>query len=607
MNKTTSINLNSIPYTIDEDAYKLLKTYLTNLENYFKSHNADTDPDDIKEIIKDIEARIEEIMSEKTRQGALVISLENVQSTISTVGEPYQIENEEDKDENNESFSSEAKAKHSKSYKKLFRNPDNQMISGVCSGLGAYFGIDATWIRLLFLITIPFNFPATVVIYILLAIIVPKAISTAQKLQMEGKEPNIENIQTYPNRKSDTDSTITSTSLLAKIFNIFFIILLVCFASVIIITLLVAIFAIFSIFGSIIHTVSPGYWILILSIPLTFILPIYTVIRLIINFIHRNTRAPKELNKPLLFVWIIALLTTIFSVASFPFKDKSSHIMENIQSLYWDNPSYTSTIDTITDQNFNALDISSKYNVELHKDAEYRVIYEHSDKFPTSLTIENNKLELKNKPHNALFYSSEKAPRLKLIIYAPSYKSIIGSEGAKITAIDTLSSPQIELEASSGSTISCPIYTKEASIITSSGAKIECSGSSLYTDCKASSGSKIDATHFITQRADLMASSGGKINHIFVTKMTDAQASSSGYIRFYTLGEGHCEASSSGKIVLYATKYLNQEISSAGKIEHNISNPQNIIGMSQILMPSSQGLEPLNDSTLKVSYTSSKH
>lgn len=57
-------------------------------------------------------------------------------------------------------------------HKKLYRSRTNRMIAGVCGGLSDYFNVDATWIRLLFLIFF-LAFGSTAVLYIALWIIVP--------------------------------------------------------------------------------------------------------------------------------------------------------------------------------------------------------------------------------------------------------------------------------------------------------------------------------------------------------------------------------------------------------------------------------------------------
>lgn len=56
--------------------------------------------------------------------------------------------------------------------KKLYRSRKDYMISGVCGGLGEYFGIDSTWVRLLFVLFF-FAWGSALLVYIVLWIIVP--------------------------------------------------------------------------------------------------------------------------------------------------------------------------------------------------------------------------------------------------------------------------------------------------------------------------------------------------------------------------------------------------------------------------------------------------
>ena len=57
--------------------------------------------------------------------------------------------------------------------KKLYRSRNNRYIAGVCGGLGEYFGIDPTIVRLLFALLM-FVFLSTLVIYIVMWLIVPE-------------------------------------------------------------------------------------------------------------------------------------------------------------------------------------------------------------------------------------------------------------------------------------------------------------------------------------------------------------------------------------------------------------------------------------------------
>ena len=78
--------------------------------------------------------------------------------------------------------------------KKLYRDPDDKILGGVCSGLGHYFGVDRIWIRALFVIAVIAGFGFGIIIYLILWGIIPKAMSTSEKLEMKGEPINVENI-----------------------------------------------------------------------------------------------------------------------------------------------------------------------------------------------------------------------------------------------------------------------------------------------------------------------------------------------------------------------------------------------------------------------------
>lgn len=59
-----------------------------------------------------------------------------------------------------------------KTHKKLFRSRTSRMIAGICGGLGDYFGIDATWIRLIFILFF-FAFGSALLLYLILWFIIP--------------------------------------------------------------------------------------------------------------------------------------------------------------------------------------------------------------------------------------------------------------------------------------------------------------------------------------------------------------------------------------------------------------------------------------------------
>ena len=178
MNKTVNINLASTFFHIDESAYAKLKTYLKKLEEGFKNTVGK------EEILKDIEARIAELFQEIKTNSDYVISEADVEKIIAVLGQPEDFLSEEEEEDVKETI-----------HKKLFRDPDDNYIGGVASGLGHYFGIDTSWIRLIWLLLVVFSGGTFIMIYLLFWILVPVAKTTADKLRMKGKPINVSNIE----------------------------------------------------------------------------------------------------------------------------------------------------------------------------------------------------------------------------------------------------------------------------------------------------------------------------------------------------------------------------------------------------------------------------
>ena len=185
MNKTININLANTFFHIDEDAYNKLQRYLDAIKRSF------TNKQGRDEIIADIEARIAELFTEKMQHERQVISSKEVDEVIAVMGQP------EDYLVDEEIFDEDQKPPSSKSKKgkQLFRDVDNKYISGVSSGLGHFLGIDAVWVRLLWIIFALMSFGSVIFAYILIWILVPEATTTAQKLAMRGEPINISNIE----------------------------------------------------------------------------------------------------------------------------------------------------------------------------------------------------------------------------------------------------------------------------------------------------------------------------------------------------------------------------------------------------------------------------
>lgn len=192
MKKTFTVNLNGIVFHIDEDAYQLLDSYLTNLRIHFSREEGSD------EIMSDFEARISELLNERIRLGFNVITIEHVEEVIQRMGKPEELFAGEEKNAGSEfSATTEptAGASDRKFRKRLMRDPDDKMLGGVASGLAAYFGIDTTLLRLvmILLLIVSMTVPITI-IYIVLWLVLPLARTATDRLMMRGEPVNLENI-----------------------------------------------------------------------------------------------------------------------------------------------------------------------------------------------------------------------------------------------------------------------------------------------------------------------------------------------------------------------------------------------------------------------------
>jgi phage shock protein PspC (stress-responsive transcriptional regulator) len=161
MKKTISINISGIIFHIEEDGYEKLKNYLSGIGRYFATY------EDSQEIIADIEARIAEIFLGKVNAGKQVITTEDVDTLIVTMGTTSDFEAVEAEESlygrsRYAARSGGATAAATATLpppvttapRKLFRDLNRKLVGGVASGIANYFRVDPLWIRLLFLATL---------------------------------------------------------------------------------------------------------------------------------------------------------------------------------------------------------------------------------------------------------------------------------------------------------------------------------------------------------------------------------------------------------------------------------------------------------------------
>jgi phage shock protein PspC (stress-responsive transcriptional regulator) len=180
MKKTFTININGSVFHIEDEAYEKLREYLKLLNRYFSTQEGGS------EILQDIESRIAELLQEKITEKNEVVTMGWVDEIMHRMGNP-------------EDFSEQEKtarpSEPEKKKKRLYRDKENRVLGGVCSGLGTYLNIDPVFIRILIVLIALLGVGISAVFYLILWIVVPEAKTTSQRLEMRGMEATISNIQ----------------------------------------------------------------------------------------------------------------------------------------------------------------------------------------------------------------------------------------------------------------------------------------------------------------------------------------------------------------------------------------------------------------------------
>ena len=201
MNEIKKIHLGRQPFTISVEAHKLLRTYLEAIEQQVGAKS---------DVIKEIELRMAELLTERGITGDKVVLEEDINYLKQQLGEPGDF-----KDEDRESEPESAPVGVGAT-KRLYRDPQHAMIAGVCSGLGAYFGIDATIIRLIFIVALFFG-GASILVYIVLWLVMPEANTPSERLQMLGKAVTVDSLKELVDRADIKGATDRASKTLGPV------------------------------------------------------------------------------------------------------------------------------------------------------------------------------------------------------------------------------------------------------------------------------------------------------------------------------------------------------------------------------------------------------
>lgn len=196
MKPVVKASIGKTAFTLDESANSILKDYLDSLEQHFSGNPSG------KEIMEEIEVRLAELLFEKCGVSG-VVSEQAARDACDTLGSVNDIDSDKSAEEAAaEEQKPNDKDVHARKARKLFRNPDDKIIGGVCSGMAAYFDREPVLFRLIAIgIFLLFVFTEArqalwvpVVAYLALWLVIPEAKTIGQKYQMRGKTNTLDSI-----------------------------------------------------------------------------------------------------------------------------------------------------------------------------------------------------------------------------------------------------------------------------------------------------------------------------------------------------------------------------------------------------------------------------
>lgn len=520
MKKTINISLAGISFVTEDDAYHRLDEYLNSLRKHFATFP------DAEEIVRDIEARFAEQFSGKAG-GVQAITLAEVESLIASMGSPEQFG-----DEQQEKKEESSRKDTFILGKKLYRNPDDAIIAGVASGIAAYFGVDAIWVRLLFVL-VTFATGFGILIYIVMWILMPEAKTETEKMQMRGEAVNLKNLEqiikeraeelkkTAPEgaRKAASEAAAatarvakTGSEAIKKIFSVFFKIV----GAVVSVAGAVAFAGLLLVMGTILFNIDSPYinfpfrelahgavyYSGLISVLFIVAVPLFFIMMIGSSLVAGSSQFRKMTVLSLLALWMVS--GVIFANAALRMMPQVHAIIEN-----------HSDFKTVTREfpvgAFTQVKISGGDSAEIIASDTFRVVAEGGQRRldVTSAKIENGLLTLSHEDASDICFFCIDRP-LHYQIYAPTLSGITATGSSEVVAWGFESS-EFSLILSGASQAELEIVTDDFTAQLSGASRLVLAGLINQTKFTLSGASRVDAESASIESVDARLSGASRL------------------------------------------------------------------------------------------------
>ena len=188
MQRVITINLNGNAYQLDDTAYETLRAYLDHASAQLK------DNPDRAEIMADLEQAIAEKCQRFLGPNKTVVTAAEVEQIVREMGP---VEGADDRGRSSDTGTQSANAaggSDPRAPRRLYRIREGAIWQGVCNGLAAYFGIDPAIVRIVFIVLTILSVGWGVLVYFVLAQIIPEAYTSDERAAAHGQPFNAQEI-----------------------------------------------------------------------------------------------------------------------------------------------------------------------------------------------------------------------------------------------------------------------------------------------------------------------------------------------------------------------------------------------------------------------------
>jgi phage shock protein PspC (stress-responsive transcriptional regulator) len=570
MKKTTSINLAGRNFYIEEDAYEKLNTYLNSVILHFATYP------DHEEIVADMENRMAEQITDKKPLGS-VITLQDVENIITSMG---QVKDFGDAEQTSSSETNEDRPFKSR---KLFRNPDDTILGGVCSGLSAYFGIETVIVRLIFFISIFFG-GFGIFMYLVLWLITPEAVTPAEKIQMSGKTVTLSSLEQMAKEKvAEVKKNGTAKKLLlipGKIIgtvlllikNIFYKIFPLIARIIGFFILLGSIFGLFSltfVFVNLLFNVnSPyinfpihqliagwAYFTIVCAGFLSLFIPALFFLFVGQSLLMLKSQFSKVLGISMLLLWVTAGITA---------GTLGIRLAPEIQAKMEESPEFKVVQKNYDLKDFSKLNISDSQRVTLIQGNVFQITAKGRQADLERLEIQNNEgeLSISTKRNQVIcFLCVSKNPTIEIVM--PKLESLTSNGASRISG-KNFSNSNLEIKLNGASRASLEnTNTEFLKIILNGASQATLSGTSTELQLGSDSASRFNGQNLLSIFGKIVAQGASRV-HVNISKNLNVKAKNASKV--YYIGTPQITQSLSG-----SSKLLQEE-------QGLLDNPDNYWG-----------------------------